>query len=79
MPRFHLHVRSDVKAQDTEEADFQDLAAAEKSAVLSARPLMSDDIARTGDTSLSHSIEVTDGAGVLLRTVPFRSAVTIRP
>jgi hypothetical protein len=77
MPIFHLHIRTaDALIRDTEGVTLPDLAAAEAEAVRGARSMMSAEVLG-GRLDLNQSIEVHDGEGRHLCTVPFRRALAI--
>lgn len=73
--RFHIHHCTAV-ARDDEGLELLDLAAARREAIIGARSIMGDELAN-GRLCLDCRIEIEDGAGRLLATVPFRDAVTV--
>lgn len=77
MPRFHLHIRTpDEFIRDSEGAEFPDYSSAIVEAVRGARCLMTGEV-MAGRLCLDQSIEVHDGSGQLVTTVPFTEAVEV--
>jgi hypothetical protein len=77
MPIFHLHIRTgDVLIRDVEGVTLPDLAAAHAEAVRGARSMMGAEVLG-GHLHLDQSIELHDGNGRHLATVPFRDVLRI--
>lgn len=77
MPRFFLNLDecgSRTIDEDGFEADH--LEAAREAGIKAAREIMASEV-KAGKLCLSCRIEVTDGDGVVLVTVPFREAVKV--
>ena len=74
---FALHDQSG-DTPDREGCELSDAAAARRHALMIARGLMAEDI-RGGQLTLSDYIQVTDGRGEVILTLPFSSAVMIQP
>jgi hypothetical protein len=79
MPRYHLNIHDDAVALDEDGAEFADLAAAREAAVGGAREMMAARLMGGKPITLSHRIEITNGEGVVLATLPFGEMVTIEP
>jgi hypothetical protein len=77
VPRYHLHLHDDLDVIDQEGSELPDLAAAQARAVCEARLMMCDLIVREGRIALHHRIDIEDGQGAVLATVPFRDVVKI--
>ncbi len=70
MPRYHFHIRRKGELiEDEEGSDLPDFAAAEQEARESAREIAGEAL-RNGLPLDGDSIEVTDGDGRLLSTLP---------
>jgi hypothetical protein len=77
MPLFYLHIRHGTDViRDPEGCEYPSLAAAELEAIRGARCLMSSDV-KDGHLQMDQSIEVHDGLGQLLSSVPFQDALRI--
>lgn len=77
MPRFFINVFNDIDVPDEEGHDCPDLAAAREQAVKGAREMMADHVRVGRPITLHHRMEVTDDAGTVLVTIPFREVITI--
>ena len=78
MPRyhFHLHDASGV-TPDMQGSELADLAQARQRAIREARAMICDDV-RHGCIDLNGRIEVADGDGEVVLTLPFSEAVEQR-
>ena len=77
MPLYHLNIRGpDGIVEDDEGIEYPDRAAAVAEAVKGARCLMRGEVER-GTLCLDQSIEIHDGDGRHLLTVPFTEALKI--
>lgn len=77
MSLFYMHIHHcDVVARDEEGLDLPDLQAARREAIAGARSIMGEELAK-GRLCLGSHIEIEDGDGRLLATVPFRDAVML--
>lgn len=77
MPRFHFHVRTASEfIEDDEGSEFPDYSTAILEAVRGARCLMKGEVSR-GTLCLDQSIEIHDGDGQHVTTVPFTDALKI--
>ena len=75
MPLFHLHIRDKGELiQDPEGREFEDVLDAKQEAITSAREIMSDRVLK-GLQADGSSIEITDVNGVVVLTVPFKTAI----
>ena len=75
--RFHLNIYNDVDTKDLDGLELPDLAAAKDVAIDGARSMMAEHVRRGRPISLHHRIEITDQAGKVLATLPFRELITI--
>jgi len=77
VPRFHFHIRTESEfIRDEEGTEFPDCSTAVVEAVRGARCLMKGEVGR-GTLCLNQSIEIHDGDGQHLRTVPFSEALIV--
>jgi hypothetical protein len=78
MPRFYLHV-SDGKmfAEDQEGAEFHDVEAARRSAIVGLRDVMAEEL-KHGEINMAAFVEIEDENHQLVMTVPFLDAVNVR-
>lgn len=77
MPRFYFHVRSpDHFIRDDEGIELADLECVRREALQGARGLLSEDV-RAGRPLDHQQFDVTDQAGNLVLTFPFRDAVNM--
>jgi hypothetical protein len=75
LPRYHFHLHDRTGfTEDVQGRDLADLEGARERAIREARAIICDDV-RAGRIDLSGSIEVTDGGGQVLLTLPFTDAV----
>ena len=75
MTRFHLHIRDgDEFIEDPDGSDLPDLDAARAEAVQGAREILAQKV-KAGEVVDGQRIEITDDAGTLLATVPFKDAI----
>lgn len=79
MPRYFLNIYNDGDAPDEEGIEAETLGAAKSEAIRGARSLIADHVIEGRPITLSHRIEVADGRGQVLATIPFGDVVTIRP
>ena len=77
MERYHLNLFNDVDTMDEEGESFVDLAQAKENAIASARALMAEHLLAGKLIRLWHRIGITDDAGNVVSTLPFRELVTI--
>ena len=77
MPTFHFHLHDDLDCADEEGTELPDLAAARKRAAQEARLLMCELLRMEGRIALHHYIDIEDGDGAVLGSVPFRDVVKI--
>ena len=77
MPRFFFHLRNDVHVADEEGSEFPDLESAGRRAVDYALDMSAASILENRRVTLSHSIEVEDESGRIVKTVRFGEAFTI--
>ncbi len=77
MPCFHLNLRTPTELiEDEEGAEFPDSSSAIVEAIRGARCLMKGEVGR-GTLCLDQSIEIHDGDGQHVRTVPFTEALKV--
>ncbi|MBB5717056.1 DUF6894 family protein [Sphingomonas aerophila] len=79
MPRYHLHVLSDLHALDREGWELPNLELALREAVQGARELIAASILAGEPVCRQHRIEITDTEGEHLSTVRFGDLVDLRP
>jgi hypothetical protein len=77
MPRFFFHLRNDVDVADEEGTELPDLESAESRAVDYAVDMSAASILENRRLTLSHSIEVADESGRIVKTVRFGDAFTL--
>lgn len=79
MPRNYLHVRDGVDQMlDPDGSDLPDLDAAISSAIAGARDLLAVDM-KSGLLDLRYRIDIENGDGGILHTLPFADAFTCIP
>ena len=79
MARYFFHLRDGIDCSlDPEGRELDDLDAAKRVALLSARETLSHDM-KDGRINLHYRIDVEDGVGTILHTVAFRDAFEIVP
>ena len=76
MPRYYFHVYDELALRDEDGVVFADDAAARSAALADARMMICDEVMK-GRLVLHHRIEVEDGAGGRVLTLPFSDAVRI--
>lgn len=77
MPRFYLHIRDGGRLiADPDGSDLPDLDAARAEALASAREILAEKV-KVGGVLNGQRIEITDAAGAVLATVPFRDAMRL--
>lgn len=77
MPRYFFHLRErEDHVPDEEGIELADLDAADRLAVRGTRELLASAVLR-GELPLSHTLEIADQRGDVLRTVSFAAAVTL--
>lgn len=76
MPRFYFHLYNDTVSCDDEGREFPDESAARLQALAYARD-MAAVMVREGHLNLTHRIDVTDQAGTVVVTIPFRDVIQI--
>ncbi len=77
MAVYFFHLRGGrIDAHDHEGTELADATAARRQAVLNARDIMAEEV-KEGRLPLHERIDVHDGEGLLLFSVPFRSAIDI--
>lgn len=77
MPRYYLHIRTPTGVvEDEEGCEYATYGRAIVEAVRGARCLMTGEVA-AGTLCLNQSIEIHDGAGLHLTSVPFTDAVKL--
>lgn len=75
MPRFFFHVRDgDGLTEDPDGSEWPDLAAALTEALEAARDLLAEQV-KAGTSPGEQHFEISDDAGRMLATVPFRDAL----
>ena len=79
MARFHLHVRDDLVAPDSEGLELPHLEAAKTAALQGARELIAENIRCGKPVHKSHRVEIADEAGQVLHTISFGEIVDLRP
>lgn len=79
MPRFYFHIRShDGLIRDPDGTDLPDLSAARREAEHAARELLAI-LLRSGGELDGQVFEISDEAGDILETLPFRSVLRLPP
>ena len=76
MPRYYLHIVDGRMVRDEEGQEFPGLEEARTEAIASARSIMREALWE-GRLPLNECIQIADGNGTILETVPFREAITI--
>ncbi len=77
MPSYYLHLHNaHVDASDDEGVDVVDLLAAKAKAVEGIRGFLAHEVIR-GTLDLRGRVDIADGAGTILLTVPFADAVAV--
>jgi hypothetical protein len=76
MPLYFFHLFNDLTVIDEEGAEFSDLAAARKDAVLGAREMAAKSVLE-GKLNLEHAIDIADESGMVLERLRFRDVVMI--
>ncbi|MBA2918292.1 hypothetical protein GON01_04805 [Sphingomonas sp. MAH-20] len=76
MNRFYFHIVDGQFVRDEEGQEFPGLEEAKAEAIAAARSIMREAI-WAGRLPLNEGIQITDGNGTVLMTVPFRDAITI--
>ncbi len=78
MTRYYFHVRSAAGLDhDPEGAEFEDIAAANREALQAAREMVAE-MVLAGDKIDGNQFEITDEAGIVVSTVPFKAAVNFK-
>jgi len=77
MPIYHLNIFNDIDAIDEQGAEYPDLEAAKRAAIVAARELMAHHLMAGRPLVLHHRIEIADDAGEALAVLPFREIITI--
>jgi Domain of unknown function (DUF6894) len=77
LPRFFFHVYTDAVAFDDEGLELQSPVIAKEAAIRTARELAAEEIRDKGQVSIRHRIEVEDGDGRPLFTLPLSAAFKI--
>ena len=78
MPRYHFHLRVEDDVPDSEGQELPDKRTAIAQAAFYAREMAAESV-RAGSLDLSHSISVSDEAGLTIHRVTFGEAVEIIP
>jgi hypothetical protein len=77
MVRYYFHLRDGMDvALDDEGQEMADVEAAKAAALVAARDSLSHDI-KAGVVDLRLRIDVEDGAGALIHSLPFREAFEV--
>ncbi len=77
MPRFYLHVSDGTLfAEDDEGAEFHDIEAARRAAIVGLRDVMAAEL-KDGQINMAAFVEIEDENHHLLMTVPFLDAVEV--
>lgn len=78
MPRYFFHLRNGtLEAEDEEGRELLDLEAVRTEALNGVRSILSEEVLK-GAVDLRGRLDVVDGEGQAVLTVPFAEAVTIR-
>jgi len=77
VPRFCFHLYDDLDVLDDEGIELPDLEAARAHAVRCARVTFAETAKDEGRVALHHRIDIADGQGAVLETVPFGDAVRV--
>lgn len=76
MPRYYFHIIDGRRIEDEEGQEFPGLDEARTEAIASARSIMREAL-WAGRLPLNECIQIADGDGTIIATVPFRDAITI--
>jgi hypothetical protein len=74
--RYYFHIVDGRTVRDEEGQEFPSLEEAKAEAVAAARSIMREAV-WAGRLPLNECIQIADGDGAVLMTVPFRDAITI--
>ena len=76
MQRYYFHIIDGRTIKDEEGQEFSGLEEARAEAIACARSIMREALWK-GRLPLNECIQIADGNGTVLATVPFRDAITI--
>jgi hypothetical protein len=75
MPKFYFHIRRDEEFMtDAEGVDLPDVEAARREGLLAAREMLAEMILHN-EVVDGQEFQITDEWGVIVATIPFRSAI----